>query len=423
MNNIIRKSVASLGALIAAVFFLIAVSVVIISNISHARSANSDQDGRLITIHDRDTEKVILSEATTVKDAIREAGIVVDVKDAVEPALSEKLVASDYQINIYRARPVIIVDGNIRQKINTPYQTAEQIAASVGITIYPEDKTTIDRVDSLVDGVGLQLTIKRAMPFTFTLYGKTSTARTLSATVGQMLVEKNIKLDKNDKVSIDQMAIISEGMSIKVWREGKQTITVDEPVDFETEKIENIDLDATYREIKTVGQKGSRNVSYEVTIQDGAEVGRTEIASIITKQPVKQVEVVGAKGQYTTPSENESITWDFLIANGFSRAQTAGIMGNIMQEHKFNTTGDGLVQWTGSRKAALMSRPNPYNIYTQLDYLMYELNGGYAGVRDAIKATDSLESAVIIFQNRFERCGVCAQSMRLQYARNILASH
>jgi len=59
-------------------------------------------------------------------------------------------------------------------------------------------------------------------------------------------------------------------------------------------------------------------------------------------------------------------------------------MGNLMQEHHFNTDGDGLAQWTGGRKANLLSRPEPYNIYTQLDFLMWELNGGYASTKNLI---------------------------------------
>jgi hypothetical protein len=170
-----------------------------------------------------------------------------------------------------------------------------------------------------------------------------------------------------------------------------------------------------------------RSASYEVTIQDGKEVSRTEIASITTKQPVKQVEIVGAKGEYTTPSENETITWNFLIVNGFSRYQTAGIMGNLMQEHGFNTSdaggGYGLVQWTGSRRAELMAQAHPENIYTQLNFLMHELNTNYSGVRDAIKASGTVDEATIIFQNQFERCGICIQDQRIQFAYNILASH
>jgi len=424
MNSLIRKSATPFGALVLAVLFLIVMAVIAISGVTSAANNNTPKNGRLITVYDRGTEKVILTQSATIGDALKDAGIVIDSKDAVEPAITDKLVATDYQINIYRARPVIIVDGNTRSKVITPYQTASQITQSVGIKLYDEDTTTLERTtDIIADGAGLQLTIKRATPFAFMLYGKTTTVRTQAGTIAEMLTEKGIKLGANDYVSLNLGTQITEGLAIRVWREGKQTITAEEPIEFEVEKIKDADREVGYLSVTTVGIKGSRSVSYEVTIQDGTEVKRTEIASITTKQPVKQVQIMGAKGEYTTPSENESITWNFLIANGFTRNQTAGIMGNLMQEHHFNTTGDGLAQWTDGRRAILYSMPNPNNIYTQLNFLMSELNGGYAGIRDAIKSTNSVDQATYIFQNQFERCGICMEGQRVQYAYNVLASH
>jgi len=424
MNSLIRKSATPFGALVLSVLFLIVMAVIAISGVTSAANNNTPKSGRLIAIHDRGTEKVILTQSANIGDALKDAGIVIDSKDAVEPAVTDKLVATDYQINIYRARPVIIVDGNTRSKAITPYQTAQQITSSVGIKLYDEDTTVLERTtDIIADGAGLQLTVTRATPFAFTLYGKTAIVRTQSRTIAGMLAEKGIKLAASDRVSLGLDTKITEGLAVRVWREGKQTITVDEPIEFEVEKIKDADREVGYLLVKTVGVKGSRSVSYEVTIQDGAEVKRTEIVSITTKQPVKQVQVIGAKGDYTTPGENETITWNFLIANGFTRNQTAGIMGNLMQEHHFNTTGDGLAQWTDGRRAKLYSMPNPNNIYTQLSFLMSELNGGYAGVRDAIKSTNSVDQATYIFQNQFERCGICMEGQRVQYAYNVLASH
>jgi uncharacterized protein YabE (DUF348 family) len=428
MNNLTHKTVMPFGTIVIAVLFLIIMGIIAISGVTHADNGKQPQNGRLITIHDRGTEKVIVSQADTIGDALKEAGVTVDNKDAVEPATNVKMVASDYQVNIYRARPVMIIDGNTRTKVVTPYQTAEQIAESAGIELYDGDTAKLDRADNiLTDGAGLQLTINRATSFTFTLYGRTSTVRTQATTVGKMLVEKNITLSQNDRASVALNDPVAEGMAIKVWREGKQTVTVDEPVEFDVEKIKDADQEVGYREIRVPGQAGTRSVTYEIMIQDGQEVGRTEIASIVTKQAVKQVEVVGAKGEYTTPSENENITWDFLISNGFTRQQAAGIMGNLMQEHGFKTSdttgGLGIAQWTGGRRAALLAWPYPENIYTQLNFLMYELNNNYVGVKNNIMLSTTVDNAVLVFQNQFERCGLCMQDRRIQYAYNILASH
>lgn len=427
MNNLIRKSAFSFWSLMATVLFLVVTAIFLVSNVTHAVSSDALQNGRLITIHDRGIEKIILSQALTIGDAIKEAGLTVDENDVVEPAITEKLVSSNYQVNIYRANPVIIVDGNIRQKIMTPYQTAEQIAKAAGVTLYLEDKMTIGKTDNMADGVGLQLNIIRAIPFSFMLYGKTIIARTQAKTIGEMLSEKGIVLSNNDRVLPNQNTPIINNLSVRVWREGKQTITIDEAVAFDTEKIESVDQSVGYLKVSSAGVTGLRSVTYEIAIEDGQEVSRTEIASVIITPAIKQTVIIGIKGQYSTPSENENITWDYLISKGFSKIQTAGIMGNLMQEHHFNTTdsdgGYGLIQWTGGRRAELLQQPYPENIYTQLDFLMHELNTGYAYVRNNIMASDSLENAVTIFQNQYERCGICRESMRIEFAQNILASH
>lgn len=321
MKKFIHKSFAPKGGIISAFILLIGVVVFLVSGHVSATDG-SPTDGRLITIHDRGVQSVILTQAATIGDALKEAGITIDESDAVEPALSEKLVASDYQVNIYRARPVIVVDGATRQKIVTPYQTGARIAQDAGITLYDEDKTVLTRTDDIVsEGAGLRLTITRAVPFTFTLYGATTEARTQSKTVEDMLQEKGIKLSKDDRVSVPVATEITSGLVVRVWREGKQTITVDEAVVFSTDTIQDGDQYIGYRAIKTLGQNGSRNVTYEVVIQDGKEVGRTEIASITTQESSKQIEIIGVKRKTANPAENRLLGHQMMLSAGFDESQ------------------------------------------------------------------------------------------------------
>ena len=91
------------------------------------------EGGRLITVYDRGSESTFVSNKETLREAFADEGISVDARDAVEPSLDEKLVAPDYQVNIYRARPVTVIDGATRQRIVTPYQTAERIDKDAGI--------------------------------------------------------------------------------------------------------------------------------------------------------------------------------------------------------------------------------------------------------------------------------------------------
>lgn len=79
-----------------------------------------------------------------------------------------------------------------------------------------------------------------------------------------------------------------------------------------------------------------------------------------------------------------------LIKRGFTKEQSAAIIGNVWAESSFNHTaigsaGDfGLMQWFGPRKKALKQfadkqKSSAMNLTTQLDFIKYELLDKYDG--------------------------------------------
>ena len=254
-------------------------------------------DEKLVTIYDRGAEKTIVTKARTIREALKLAKFSIDERqDVVEPSLDSEMVAEKYNINIFRARPITIVDGNKRLKVTTAEQTPALIAKVAGIEVFEEDKTTLSNSDNMaVDGANMVMKIDRASMVNFVLYGKESVIRTHAKTVGELLKEKNIDPKKDDTLSVDRSAKIIPGMKIELWRNGKQTITAEEDVKFEVEKVQDANRDSGYREVKQVGENGKKNVTYEIEMKNGVEVSRKEIASVVTKEPKKQIEIVGTK--------------------------------------------------------------------------------------------------------------------------------
>lgn len=252
---------------------------------------------KLVTIYDRGAEKTIVTKARTIREALKLAKFSIDEhQDVVEPSLDSEMVAEKYNINIFRARPITIVDGNKRLKITTAEQTPALIAKAAGIEVFEEDKTTLSNSDNMaVDGANMVMKIDRASMVNFVLYGKESVIRTHAKTVGELLKEKNIDPKKDDTLSVDRSAKIIPGMKIELWRNGKQTITAEEDVKFEVEKVQDANRDSGYREVKQAGENGKKNVTYEIEMKNGVEVSRKEIASVVTKEPKKQIEIVGTK--------------------------------------------------------------------------------------------------------------------------------
>lgn len=393
---------------------------------AHTTAAESSEKlggNRLVTIHDRGQEQTVVTKATTVRGALKEADIDMTQLDVTEPSIDTPMTGGHFNVNVYRARPVVVEDGMMRTQVMTAAQSPAAIARAASTTLYDEDTTQLVRVDDVLadGGAGLKLSIDRATAFTFVLYGKPIQARTQTTSVGAMLQEKGVKLGKDDGVSLPDNTPITSGMTVSVWRNGVQTVTIEEDIAMPVRQIYDVNQPVGYKQVQTAGTVGKKQVTYEINTQNGREVARKEIQSVATAQPSEQVEVIGAKS--SSPAENEAIAWDFFMAQGFSRNQTAGIMGNLMQEHGFRTDGDGIAQWTGGRLSALLSRPNPRSIQTQLDFLMYELNGSYSKVKTNLMAASSVEQSVVVFQNQYERCGICAESKRVQFAYEILGRH
>ena len=281
--------------LLVACGLLLMLSFIFVGTV-RAASAQESRDGRLITFHDRGSERVILTHAKTVEGALSSAKLSLGKNDIVEPRLDSELIATDYAINIYRARPVVVVDGAVRQKIMTAAQTPQTIAADAGITLHAEDEATLTSSQDIVaDNAGVVLTIARATRFTLQLYGTPTVAYSHAPTVGAMLKQKGITLESSDTLSVNKDSLLVAGMTVALWRDGTQTATVDEEVKYPVRKIQDTDRPIGYHAVKTPGVNGKKSVVYEITAKAGRETSRKVIQSVITEEPKEQIEIVGVK--------------------------------------------------------------------------------------------------------------------------------
>ena len=218
---------------------ILAVLVVIATPMMSFADGNASNE-HLVRIYDRGEEKTIITNALTVRQALLAAKISVDEKlDMVEPNIDMELTGAKYQVNIFRARPITIVDGNKRLKITTAEQTPALIAKAAGLTLYREDKTYFTNSDDLlVNGVGLVMKIERSK---------------------------------------------------------QRTITEEVDINFEIEQIKDDSQPIGFKSVKQLGEKGVRKVTYQIEVENEREISRKEVASEITKQPKKQIEIIGTK--------------------------------------------------------------------------------------------------------------------------------
>src|SRR5574344_1913326 len=139
----------------AFVVLALAVIVKVTTSVVYAADQAKSVTERIVTIHDAGTEKGIVTNASTLREVLKQADIRVDPKDIAEPALDEQLVASSYEANIYRARPVAIKDGATTKRVITAYRTGKQIAKQAGIELYDADRADLSPARDIInDGAG-----------------------------------------------------------------------------------------------------------------------------------------------------------------------------------------------------------------------------------------------------------------------------
>lgn len=253
------------------------------------------ENSRVISIFHDGLQQTIVTDAPTVEEALKRAEVSLDQHDAVEPARETKLTAPAYDINVYRARPVTVVDGTNRREIMSPHTSARQIVTDAGLNLYAEDNYELTRINNFLaeGGVGLKLSIDRSTLLNLVLYGKPTQIRTQAETVGELLKEKGVVLGAQDGANLPGATAIRPGMIVEIWRNGVQTVTEEQPVEFPTEFIRATDKPAGYRLIQTPGKNGKKLVTYQVELKNGQAVAKQEIQSVVTDQPSKQVEVIG----------------------------------------------------------------------------------------------------------------------------------
>ena len=174
-------------------------------------------------------------------------------------------------------------------------------------------------------------------------------------------------------------------MTIELWREGKQTVTVEEEVDFEIEKVQDANREVGYREVKTPGVKGKRNATYEIEMKNGQEASRTEIASVTIEEPKKQVEIIGAKlPTPTNPTEAQAIGKEMMLAAGFGEDQWGCLYNLWMRESGWRTTAGnvssgayGIPQSLPASKMAAFGDDYLTNPRTQIAWGLSYIKGRY----------------------------------------------
>ncbi len=251
-------------------------------------------DSRIVFLSDNGTRETLDTKAATVGDLVKKLPLHLIPQDVVEPSLDTPIVEDNFRINVYRARPVTVVDNSGKKIVTvTAQRSARVVAENAGLTVYPEDNVSFASGSISENIIGEKVVIDPATPVGLTLYGTALTVRTQAKTVADLLKEKNVKLSAKDTVKPDLNTPISADLAVSVVRNGVSTVTVEQSVDPPVQYVNDSSLSFGATAVRQSGTAGKVAITYQIDVEGGVEISRTVIQQTTVVAATPKIVAIG----------------------------------------------------------------------------------------------------------------------------------
>lgn len=251
-------------------------------------------DAHVVFLTDQGNRTVLDTKAKTVGELIARLNLNLIPEDVVEPTRDTPIPEDNFRINIYRARPVTVVDNNRKIVTLTAQRSARVVAQDAGLQLRPEDAATFDQGNIKENVIGEKVVIGRAVPIQLNLYGSSLVTYTQAQTVGDMLKEKQIDLLPGETVEPSTRTGITPNMEVIVLRKDAKLVNVEEAIPTPEQIVQDPSLSFGTTVVRQSGSPGKEAVTYLIQNDAaGKEVGRTQIHETIITAAVPKITARG----------------------------------------------------------------------------------------------------------------------------------
>lgn len=284
-----------------------------------------------VTIYNDGTTLLVKTGAVTVREVLAKTEITIAETDIVEPSL-DTVITGNYSINIYRARPALVIDGVQRKYVMTASYDPKQIAVEAGFTVYDDDEISTEFNTNFLEA-------------------------------GAMSV-------------------------YRLKRNGGRTLTLEESIPYEVEVRYDYTRTKGERVLEQVGQDGRRVSVYEVEFENNIEVARTLVEEKVLAEAVPEIIVEGAKVSIA-PEQETCASW--IREAGVAEEDLEAALELIYHESgcrvdatNASSGAYGIPQALPGTKMATAGEDWQTNPITQIRWMNQYVNryGGWQGARD-----------------------------------------
>ncbi|WP_426718173.1 transglycosylase family protein [Corynebacterium auriscanis] len=228
----------------------------------------------------------------TVEGALKSAGVDVDQRAMVSPALDESIGDSD-TITVRTPRQVsLVVDGR-KQTVDTTALTVGSLLDQLGRT----DATELlsDARGERIPEEGMTLEVTTPKKFTLNDGGEFGKMSLPARTVGDIFKLRGTPLGKDDVVKPAANTPLKNGMHIDVTRVTKRRVTEERVVDAPVKVKEDSNLAKGEEKVVREGKAGKVRDVFTVRSENGTEVSRELINTRTITKPQVRIIIRGTK--------------------------------------------------------------------------------------------------------------------------------
>ena len=205
--------------------------------------------------------------------------------------LAAALVAG--AVYTYLRKDITIVVAGKAAHVTTFKRTVAQVLAEAGIQIHPTDEVDPGHGARLSEGA--RVVIRRAVPVTLIVDGRTVQVETAAATVADVLTRRRVALDPADKVFPSLDAPVAKGTRIRVVRIQHKAVSEQVPIPYQVHTSPDPKTPRGIIRVKVPGRVGLQERLFKVTLADGIQVSRVLVGQRVIRTPLDRVIAIGSQ--------------------------------------------------------------------------------------------------------------------------------
>ena len=245
-----------------------------------------------------------------VSGALQAAGVQVGAEDLVSPAPSEDLFDGQ-TISVRHATPVAVTIDGVEHTMSSTALTVDDFLKGLK-DVTPGASVKAAGLDAKAEKLseGMELEIVSPKFIKVNDGSKITYTRIAAKTVEDVIAERGIGVDEDDRVYPALDTPVTEGMSIKVDQVSTTDYEVVEPFEAEPNYVDDPELEEGTEQVVEPGQPGERVLTHRLIMVDGKKESNEVIKTVETRPATAATIARGTKP--SAPAVAAGSVWDTL---------------------------------------------------------------------------------------------------------------